>query len=400
MRTIVLLILVLLAGGCQETFNSSEGKSKLVKAEYRAIISAKRAVIGSHGQPVLDRHGNPVTSLAVCAEPSPDALLSTAQALSVQAPEAVAKALLSYGESESTTYIGLRTQTIQLLRDAYFRLCEAFLNDGIDAIAYDVLQRRFQSQIVALLAVEQLTSLGRRFVAGNEASELAQVTKALEESEDALLTLKGKKNRAGKTSPSSTPRKKDDAGAEPETVKQSQEVLEEQIARRLTMIEVLKESFIKATQASSTLQPPGGPVPDGLHASGIADAVRAITLNAINQDYESQVCFETLRYHNHAGQFRNDTNHAFDSVGLHTGLKGQTFLNHCESLFASQVAFRNARVSVVEAYASAIAKVTNTITNNNNISVEKVKAAAKYVSALADTIPTEPGTAFLRRGTD
>ena len=29
--------------------------------------------------------------------------------------------------SESVASIGLRTQTIQLLRDAYYRLCEAFL---------------------------------------------------------------------------------------------------------------------------------------------------------------------------------------------------------------------------------------------------------------------------------
>ena len=125
--------------------------------------------------------------------------------------------------------------------------------------------------------------------------------------------------------------------------------------------------------------------------SSVAEAVRAITLNAINQDYESQVCFETLRYHNHLGQFRNDVNNAFDSGGIPTGLAGDTFLDHCRNLFASQADFRNARVGAAEAFADAIGDVTNKIFANKL----SAKDAAIYIRALAESVPTEPGVAFL-----
>ena len=130
----------------------------------------------------------------------------------------------------------------------------------------------------------------------------------------------------------------------------------------------------------------------------IANAVRAITLNAINQDYESQVCFETLRYHNNSSQFRNDVNNAFDSAGLEKNLQEGTFLEHCKSLFASQTAFRNARVSVVEAYASAIERITSGVLASDG--AIPVKDAANYIKTLADAVPTEPGTAFLARALD
>ena len=319
MRTVILLSAALLLGACDKTFDSSEGKSRLVRAEHRAIISAKRTVIGSHGQPVLDGDGDPVTSLAVCAEPSPDALLSTIRELRVNAPEAVVKALLSYKKAENTTYIGLRTQTIQLLRDAYFRLCEAFLNDGIDAIAYDVLQRRFQNQIIALLAVEQLTgavTAGPRVVIGYGPTQLVQITSALEDSEKTLHELGKEKNQAAKDLDAleKMTSGNEDEKPEIEAARRNLAMIEEQIGRREHVVGTLKKHFFQ--QNTTGTEPTKDTTRGRLPASEVAEAVRAITLNAINQDYESQVCFETLRYHNHLGQFRNVTNDAFDSGGL------------------------------------------------------------------------------------
>lgn len=53
--------------------------------------------------------------------------------------------------------IGLRTQTIQLLRDAMYRLCEAYFNSGIESGKMAPIIDRYQDAMVALLAIEQLT---------------------------------------------------------------------------------------------------------------------------------------------------------------------------------------------------------------------------------------------------
>jgi len=405
-QIIVLLGAVLLIAGCHgKTFDVSDGKSRLVEAEQRAILSVKRTVIGSNGQPVLGEHGRQVSDVSVCAEPSPDALQATAQALGGEASAEVLEAALktTYQLSETQEYVGLRTQTIQLLRDAYFRLCEAFMNDGIDAIAYDVLQRRFQSQIVALLAVEQLT--GAVVTGGegdNPAVELARIADALDESERTLGDRERKRDEAKDhlaALKDEKPTDEKDKKAHKMAVKAAQKALddaEERVDRRQSVTDQLKEALALATQRierRDAIGPTGAAMSAGGMSStaDVTEAVRAITLNAINQDYESQVCFETLRYHNHLGQFRNDINHAFDGGGIPTELSDSTFLHHCKNLFASLADFRNARVSAAEAVADAILLVTKKI-GTEELSADE---AVTYIRALADAVPTEPGTAFL-----
>ena len=414
MRILALLSLTVLIAGCYgKTFDVNKGKSRLVEAKHRAILSVKRAVIGSDGQPVFDEYRRPVTILSVCAEPSPDALLSTALELGGKASTDAVDALLqlSFLRNETQEYVGLRTQTIQLLRDAYFRLCEAFLNDGIDAIAYDVLQRRFQSQIVALLAVEQLTgavTAGRRGTSGNPSTRLARIAGAMDETEVALRELRRKEEeaKAERSALEANGEERTDEMDKAENkaaIEATEDLLAtigKQIERREHVIRLLKKSFLEAAQATGnrdSAEPDGATKASsgGSPASDVAEAVRAITLNAINQDYESQVCFETLRFHNHLAQFRNDVNNAFDSGGIPNDLKEGAFLEHCENLFASQADFRNARVGAVEAFADAIRIVTD------NIGPKKMsaEAAAIYVRALAEAVPMEPGVAFLPHDT-
>lgn len=255
MRLFVLLGMAVLIAGCHgKTFNVSKGKSRLVEADHRAIVSVKRKVLGSDGQQRFDDHGKPVASVAVCAEPSPDALQSTALTLGGEASAEVVDAVLKgfFVERETQEYVGLRTQTIQLLRDAYFRLCEAFLNDGIDAIAYDVLQRRFQSQIVALLAVEQLTgavTAERRGASGNRSTQLARIADALDQSENALRDLK-QKLEDEKAALDALEATRDGAKAAIEDAQRTLATIKRQIERRQQVIRALKESFVKAAQAA------------------------------------------------------------------------------------------------------------------------------------------------------
>jgi hypothetical protein len=98
---------------------------------------------------------------AFCAEPSPDALSALASSFGLDASigtAAASKALgLSTNNLDSTASIGLRTQTIQLLRDAMYRLCEGYASGALDDTGFTRLQRRYQHIMLSLLAIEQLT---------------------------------------------------------------------------------------------------------------------------------------------------------------------------------------------------------------------------------------------------
>lgn len=97
----------------------------------------------------------------ICAEPSPDALsaLAASQSLNVAGKEVTVGE--SFNIAESAASIGLRTQSIQLLRDHMYRLCESYQNGAINAAMYQLLHRRFQTTMVGILAIEQLTGTVR-----------------------------------------------------------------------------------------------------------------------------------------------------------------------------------------------------------------------------------------------
>ena len=80
----------------------------------------------------------------VCAEPSPDAVAAHAAQLAANASLQLksgdeASSSLAAGYSQSVASIALRTQTIQVLRDGYFRLCEARLNNLIEREDYQII---------------------------------------------------------------------------------------------------------------------------------------------------------------------------------------------------------------------------------------------------------------------
>ena len=472
MRAAFILVLVMVLSGCSiperntvtRPLKLSEGDGRLIDATQRGIISVRRDLIGSDGQPLLDDKGERVTDLVVCAEPSPDALQATATALGGEVGEKVLDALLTFSGStaESAASIGLRTQTIQLLRDAYFRLCEAYLNDGIDAIAYDILQRRFQSQIVALLAVEQLTGAVKAqqvalntSAAADAGSQAALIARMLEDAEKELSQLQEEKSKNAKELETLEGEKKELAEAKKaaekkvadakkakeaaqgsgnaeaataatealaqaetelekaknkvtvnasaiEAAKREQSQLDEQIKRRQHLVKTLEGAFAAAVQATVKSSASGaatfgdaGEGSGGSFSADVANAVRAITLNAINQDYEAQVCFETLRFRNNLGQFRNVVNQAIDSAGLPEGLEGGAFLDYCRSLFEMQADLRGAHVSLVEAYPSVIDAVIEKIDKGKGgITAEE---AAGVILSLSEIFQTVPGLAFMPR---
>lgn len=109
----------------------------------------------------------------VCAEPSPDALATYAASLGAgvsvpsQGAVSVAQAL-----NESGASIGLRTQSITLMRDTLYRTCEAYYNKALTGPQVTQLLARAQDLTLAVLAIEQLTGAvaAKQAVLGGAAS--------------------------------------------------------------------------------------------------------------------------------------------------------------------------------------------------------------------------------------
>ena len=95
---------------------------------------------------------------AYCAEPSPDGLAAFAAALGVSASNPTSSALSVAGSGNSNAAsIGLRSQTITVMRDAMYRVCEAYNNGFIGKAQVPTLISRSQDLTAVILAVEQLT---------------------------------------------------------------------------------------------------------------------------------------------------------------------------------------------------------------------------------------------------
>lgn len=146
-------VLVPAVSGCAYFTNYTravdlEGTSYAMDVKQRVVVSKKRQAIGTSG-----------TATVVCAEPSPDALtvISASGGLSLNSAKTDITGNLSGALSESGAFVGLRTHSIQLLRDAMYRLCEGYAGGAINELTFQSLQRRYQSTMMGLIAIEQLT---------------------------------------------------------------------------------------------------------------------------------------------------------------------------------------------------------------------------------------------------
>jgi hypothetical protein len=96
----------------------------------------------------------------VCTEPSPDALVAQAAQLAASANVPIngntVGAKFAGSVAEQAGSIGVRTETIQVLRDGYFRLCEAALNGLIRKEEYQATLSFIDEFIVTVVAIEAL----------------------------------------------------------------------------------------------------------------------------------------------------------------------------------------------------------------------------------------------------
>ncbi len=150
----------MLLGGCanlmsiHHTFTPDSGSSISIDAKQRAIYSIEKIYLDPDDP---ERKKVKYRWRAICAEPSPDAIAAISASAGLSA-EAMQKALsAAFSSQEAAASIGLRTQTIQILRDAMYRLCEGYASGALDDIGFTRLQRRYQNIMLGLLAIEQLT---------------------------------------------------------------------------------------------------------------------------------------------------------------------------------------------------------------------------------------------------
>lgn len=153
MKLLLIASVVVFLTGCglltsiHRTLDINDGKGALIDIKQRAIIVRKN-----------DNTAHDDPKFIVCAEPSPDAMSSYAAEMASSFSLAnEAQAELAAAIQEQSAFVGLRTQSIQLLRDSLYRLCESRMSGALTDEQYSIIMRRYQRYMVALLAIEQLT---------------------------------------------------------------------------------------------------------------------------------------------------------------------------------------------------------------------------------------------------
>ena len=135
----VLTLIGLLASGCTGTIHWAEnigGADTLsVDARQRFLMVGTRVAQTKHGI-----ESKPVR----CTEPSPDVLVAMQAAASGSASIANVGGASGAGSfaarsSEAAASIGYRDSSIQMLRDAYFRMCEAYMNGALTQKEYETM---------------------------------------------------------------------------------------------------------------------------------------------------------------------------------------------------------------------------------------------------------------------
>ncbi len=171
---VVSLSVSLAIAGCDQTgtifkqLNINDGTGVSLDARQRTIL------VKTNAGPQQNRD-------VVCAEPSPDAMVARAAAIAAQAGGgssggAAAQGGFSSSSAESAASIGLRTQTITILRDMLYRACEGFMNGVISEFEYNAIVVNMDKTIVNALATDGLagTPVAPAVTIGTEAGGSAE----------------------------------------------------------------------------------------------------------------------------------------------------------------------------------------------------------------------------------
>lgn len=285
MRILLLsLTTVVILSGCNSLYNKSvqlgpakEGTSNhalLMDIKQRTVITGVRTTtktVGSDKQKV--------TTVETCAEPSPDAMSAVGQSLSMALETKPGQTLeLANSISESAAFTGLRTQSIQLLRDGWYRICEGHMNGSIDTDQYELLARRFQRYTVAILAIEQITGAVKSAPAPVilTSTANAQISRDIRKLMDDLKSYQGDLAIAQKAK--AEEEEKDEADQNKEKIQD----LESEITMLESVIEDIKKA-ITESQGLMAASSAAGSAKTGGSQSGANDKSRSEAIKAVRE---------------------------------------------------------------------------------------------------------------------
>ncbi|ALI07545.1 MULTISPECIES: hypothetical protein [Pseudomonas] len=314
MKGTLLAFIIMSIAGCANlnsiyrTFDVSRGESSLSDIRQRAILVAPNENVtrkyDTTGKLVSEEHKK--NGVFVCAEPSPDAMASLAYELAAKGGyPGKASGELAFAMQDGAAFTGIRTQSIQLLRDFGYRLCESYMSGAISAAQYDLLMRRFQKNTVALLAIEQLTGTVKAPPIALTTSGRAEATKSLSEQRaerekvsDRISALETEKTAVDKKISDA---KKADAKADTSEMDQTASDLAEKIKNLKddrTVIDsaiadtkgVIADGEIKVKIETTGM----GSQRSDAHIQQIAKTVEGIVNNVVLADDEQQLCMSAL----------------------------------------------------------------------------------------------------------
>lgn len=253
------------------TFSTGGVDSQLVDVKQRSILQQR----GENGR------------VMVCAEPSPDALSTYSSSIAAALENSEGKGSISAASHEAAIAFGKRTAAIQLLRDAYYRACEAHMSGAIDSETYDTLIRRLNLQAVAYLAIEQVTSTASE-------SKPEDVSPPPQQEDPEIKKLKAEIEALDKEIAELDTKIKDPKTSE-EDKKKLQAQLDEKKKAKAEKEKKLKELQAKgpgggpnATAATQTTSPKTASV-------AAVQAAENIATKIIGGDYSLQMCFARMR---------------------------------------------------------------------------------------------------------
>lgn len=300
--TTLALVVSLLTVGCN-TFKATDGYSQLLDVQKRAIL------VGGNETIVTPKESGTIktiTNVKICAEPSPDAMSASAfEAAAKGGVPSKVSVELSTALQESAAFVGLRTTSIQLLRDFGYRLCEAHLSGAITEPQYDLLMRRFQKNVVALLAIEQLTGPLKAPPVVLTAQGRAETSQTLSEQRDVREKISNKIAELEKDKKDLESKKADalKANASADTKELDSQISdkEAEIKRRKADLEAIDKGIASARgslaegKTESVIKTEGLPQQrQDVHIEKVAAIVGDIVMAIVKSDDTHQICLLTL----------------------------------------------------------------------------------------------------------
>lgn len=260
-RISLVILLSAAAAGCAPYKNT-----RVLEAEERLLV---------YTETTTGAGATKVTTGVMCPEPSPDALKTLAASMNIEKQDVAA---IAAAYSEGGANIGLRTHSIQLLRDQLFSICQAYANNAITKPAYQMLLTRNQRNTVALMAVEQLTGVLR------SPSVTLAGSSSVSTNKDLIASLEKNKEQAIKAYEALSAEEK----------KKKEEVHKAELADYEKKIKEAKDKIITAVVAAEST-PGANAGLDPKAVDKVADTVKHITdqVNDVNDLF--YICLDVMQ---------------------------------------------------------------------------------------------------------